>query len=120
MIAYGAGTMNFIRMLGGALGVNCIAITLDMRSAHYFDLLVTTQQSLSGATRAMVDRVAELFGQGGVPLAERTPRALAHLREVIAAGADALSFQDAYLVLAVAFGLATLCALTLARRATPR
>lgn len=120
MIAYGAGTMNFIRMLGGALGVNCIAITLDMRSAYYFDLLVATQQSLSGATRAMVDRVAELFGQGGVPLAERTPRALAHLREVIAAGADALSFQDAYLVLAVAFGLATLCALTLARRATPR
>ena len=120
MIAYGAGTMNFIRMLGGALGVNCIAITLDMRSAHYFDLLVATQQSLSGATRAMVDGVAELFRQGGVPLAERTPRALAYLREAIAAGADALSFQDAYLVLAVAFGLATLCALTLARRAPPR
>lgn len=116
MIAYGAGTMNFIRMLGGALGVNCIAITLDMRSAHYFDLLVTTQQSLSGATRAMVDGVAEMFGKGGVPLAERTPHALAYLREAIAAGADALSFQDAYLVLAVAFGLATLCALTLPRR----
>ena len=120
MIAYGAGTMNFIRMLGGALGVNCIAITLDMRSAHYFDLLVTTQQSLSGATRAMVDGVAEIFGKGGVPLAERTPHALAYLREAIAAGADALSFQDAYLVLALAFGLATLCALTLARRATTR
>ena len=119
MIAYGAGTMNFIRMLGGALGVNCIAITLDMRSAHYFDLLVTTQQSLSGATRALVDEVANLFGQGGVPPAERTSHAFAYLRDTIAAGADALSFQDAYLVLAVAFGLATLCALTLPmRRAT--
>ena len=116
MIAYGAGTMNFIRMLGGAMGVNCIAITLDTRSAHYFDLLATTQQSLSGATRAMVDGVAEMFGKGGVPMAERTPHALAYLQETIAAGADALSFQDAYLVLAVAFGLATLCALTLPRR----
>ena len=120
LIAYGAGTMNFVRMLGGALGVNCIAITLDMRSAHYFDLLVATQQSLSGTTRAMVEGVAELFGQSGIPPAERMPHALAFLREAISAGADALSFQDAYLVLAVAFGLATLCALTLPKRAVAR
>ena len=120
LIAYGAGTMNFIRMLGGAMGVNCIAITLDMRSAHYFDLLAATQQSLSGATRSLVEGVAERLAQGGVPLPERMPHALAHLQEAVAAGADALSFQDAYLVLAVAFCLATLCALTLPRRTAPR
>ena len=116
LIAYGAGTMNFIRMLGGAMGVNCIAITLDMRSAYYFDILAATQQELSGATRALVEGVAERFGHDGLPLAERLPFALAHLREAVAAGADALSFQDAYLVLAVAFVLAALCALTLPRR----
>ncbi len=120
LVAYGAGTMNFIRMLGGAMGVNCIAITLDMRSAHYFDLLAATQQSLRGATGALVEGVAERFGQGGLPLSERLPHALAYLQETIAAGADALSFQDAYLVLAVAFGLATLCALTLPRHTPVR
>ena len=117
MIAYGAGTMNFIRMLGGAMGVNCIAITLDLRSAHYFDRFVTTQQSLTGATRTLVDGIADRLGHGGVPPSERLPHALAYLQDVVAAGADALSFQDAYLALAVAFGLATLCALTLPKRA---
>ena len=116
MIAYGAGTMNFIRMLGGAMGVNCIAITLDMRSAHYFDLLVTTQQELSGATGALLDGVADLFARYGIPLTERLPHALVHLQEMVAASANALSFQDAYLALAVAFGLASLCALTLQKR----
>ena len=38
-----------------------------------------------------------------------------YLGDVIAARAEALSFQDGYLALAVAFGLATLCALSLAR-----
>ena len=120
LIAYGAGTMNFVRMLGGAMGVNCIAITLDMRSAHYFNLLVTTQQSMTGATRALVDGVADMFARDGVPLAERMPHALAYLQEAVAAGADALSFQDAYLALAVAFGLATLLALTLPKRTMVR
>ena len=117
LIAYGAGTMNFIRMLGGAMGVNCIAITLDMRSAHHFDLLATTRQTLSGGTSSLVDGVTGLLARDGVPLAERLPHALAYLREVVAARADTLSFQDAYLGLAVAFGLATLCTLTLPRRA---
>ena len=116
LLAYGAGTMNFIRILGGALGVNCIAITLDMRSAHYFDQLAATQQTLSGATSSLIDAVTGLLARDGVPLVQRLPYALAYLEEMIAARADALSFQDAYLALAAIFGLATLCALTLSRR----
>lgn len=115
LIAHGAGTMNFIRMLGGALGVNCIALTLDLRSAHYFDRLAATQQTLSGTTRSLVDGMAGLLAHEGVPLAQRLPYALAYLEEMIAARADALSFQDGYLALALLFGLATLCALTLPR-----
>ena len=41
--------------------------------------------------------------------------AMVYLGDVISARAEALSFQDGYLALAVAFGLATLCALSLAR-----
>ena len=121
MIAYGAGTMNFIRMLGGAMGVNCIAITLDIRSAHYFDMLVTTQQSLSGATPgagSTASRISSGEAAFRWPSALPMPSPTSATRS--AAGADALSFQDAYLVLAVAFGLATLCALTLPRQSVHR
>ncbi len=41
--------------------------------------------------------------------------AVIYLGDVIAARAEGLSFQDGYLARAVAFGLATLCALSLAR-----
>jgi EmrB/QacA subfamily drug resistance transporter len=116
LVAYGAGTMTFIRMLGGAIGVNALAIVLDMRSAYYFDQLAATQTALTGATRSLVAGVIGILGEGGVSSAERLPYAMVYLAEVIAARANALSFQDGYLVLAGAFAIAAICALTLAPR----
>ena len=115
LLAYGAGTMNFIRMLGGAMGVNCIAIILDIRAAYYFDLFAATQTAITGATQSLVEGVGNLLVQEGLSSAERIPYAMFYLGRVVAARADALSFQDGYLTLAIAFSVATIFALTLAR-----
>ena len=115
MLAYGAGTMNFIRMMGGAMGVNCVAMVLDSRAAYYADLLTATQTSLSGTTQGLLNGVVNLLAHQGVSSAERLPYALLYLGDVIAARAHAMSFRDGYLMLAVAFTLATLVALTLTR-----
>ena len=116
LVAYGAGTMTFIRMLGGALGVNFLAIVLDVRTAYYFDYFAATQTTMSGATRELVDGVTGILAQQGVSAAERVPYAMVYLADVVHARANALSFQDGYLVLAMAFTVATVCALTLTRR----
>ena len=114
LVAYGAGTMNFLRMLGGAFGVNFLAMILDDRADHYAELFTASQTAGAGTTQALVDGVVGLLAQQGVSSAERWPMAMVYLGDVIAARAEALSFQDGYMALAVAFCLATLCALTLA------
>ena len=114
-ISYGAGTMNFIRMLGGAIGVNAIAILLDTRATYYADHFASTQVSMDGTTQGFIDGVVNVLSHQGASSAERLPYAMIYLGDMITARAHALSFQDAYLALAVAFILATMTALTMAK-----
>ena len=115
LVAYGAGTMNFIRMLGGAIGVNLIAIVLEARATYYADHFTATQTSLNGSTGGVIESVLNVLSVGGVSSTERLPYAMTYLGQMITAKANVLAFQDAYLVLAVAFFVATLLALTMAK-----
>lgn len=120
LISYGAGTMNFIRMMGGAIGVNAIAIVLDTRASFYTDHFTSTQVSMDGPTQTVISSVVNVLAQQGASSAERAPYAMIYLGDMITARSHALSFQDAYLMLAVAFFLATCLALTMARVGRPR
>ena len=114
LLPFGAGTMTFIRMLGGAMGVGCLAIILEMRMLFRSDAITATQVAESGTTGGLLSSVVDLLARGGVSAAEQWPYAYIYLGEMIAAHADSMAFRDGYLVLAVAFAVATLCALTLA------
>ncbi len=114
LLPYGAGTMTFIRMLGGALGVGCLAIVLENRMMFHSDALTATQTELTSETGRMLADIVDLLAQGGLSTAEQWPYAYVYLGEVIAARADSMAFQDGYMVLAAGFIVATLCALTLA------
>ena len=70
---------------------------------------------MDGSTQRVISRVVNVLAQEGVSSAEQAPYAMIYLGDMIMARANALSFQDAYLVLAVAFFLATCLALTMAR-----
>ena len=115
LLPYGAGTMNFIRMLGGALGVGSLAIILDTRMMFHSDALTATQTSPTGATGDLLAAVGDLLARGGVSAAEQLPYAYVYLGRVIAARADGMAFQDGYLVLSAFFSVAAACALILAR-----
>jgi predicted MFS family arabinose efflux permease len=114
LIAYGAGTMNFIRMMGGAMGVNALAIILEQRAAHHADTLAATQTVEGGATSELLAGVVDMLARGGVPAADRLPMAMIYLGDIIEARANSLAYQDGYMALVIAFSVATLCALTLA------
>ena len=115
LLSYGAGTMTFIRMMGGALGVNCLAMVIDTRTAHYSDVMATSQTTLTGTTDGFVDGVVGVLAERGLSSAEQLPYAMLYLNDVIEAQATALAFQDGYLMLAIAFSIATLLALSLAK-----
>ena len=121
LLSFGAGTMTFIRMMGGAMGVNCLAMVLDNRTAYYSDVLARSQTALTGTTDGLVRGVVNVLAERGLSSAEQLPYAMIYLNDVVVAQATVLAFQDGYLVLAIAFSIATLLALSLATgRAEPR
>ena len=73
LLPYGAGTLTFVRMLGGALGVNFLAIVLETRSAVDADVFTATQTAETGATAGLLHGVVDLLARGGVSAAEGWP-----------------------------------------------
>ena len=115
LLPYGAGTMTFIRMLGGAAGVGCLAIFLETRMMFHADALTATQTSETGATGSLLSGVVDLLAQGGVSAPDQLPYAYNYLGQMIAARADSMAFQDGYMALSGGFAVAAACALILAR-----
>ena len=115
-LPYGAGALNFIRMFGGSLGVNVLAIVLEQRAARHFDILVATQTPGNSSTRELLRQVDQLLQQQGVGAIDRVALSYRYLAQVVGAKADAFGFQDGFMLLTIAFGLAALSALLLTRR----
>jgi len=120
MLPYGAGTLNFVRMTGAAIGTNVLAIVLDQRLVYHQDYLATTQIESNSSTQAMLSRVGEIMSTHGVSVAEQTPLAMNYLSRVIAAQANSLAFQDGYILLALCFAFAAVSALALAGKSASK
>lgn len=110
-----AGAYNFIRQLGGAFGVNITAALIEYRSAVHADWLTATQTSGNEFTVEMLDRVERLLKDGGLPENAQEWGALEYLGQTIYAQARTFGFQDTFLIVSVAFVIALIPALMLAR-----
>ncbi len=108
LLAQGSGTINFIRQLGGAFGVNLLAFTLDNRTAHHWQALRDTQTSGNPATAELLHKIRELLLRQGLPIradALYEPNSLQYLDQVVAAQANAAAYRDGFLVVALIFFL---------------
>jgi DHA2 family multidrug resistance protein len=115
LVAYGAGTLSFLRMTGAAVGTNVLAVTLEHRTVFHSDHLAATQTLTNPETAVLLDRVgAVLSDQQGIGPFEQSLLALHYLGQVITAQAQALAFQDGFMLLAIGFGVAGVSALALA------
>ena len=116
LLAFGAGTMNFIRMLGGALGIGLIAVFVELETAAHSVALTASQTAGRSTTRELLAEVAAIFGQAGLSAAEQMPMAVRFLGEMIAGQANTMAFQDAFMVIAYGSAATSLLALWLRRR----
>ena len=114
LLPFGAGTMNFVRMTGAAVGTAVIAITLEHRFVFHWHALSATQTAGNTSTREAVDQVAMLLSEHGVDGAQQVPAAMLYLGRMVAAQANSLAFTDGFLVMAICFGITALSALALA------
>jgi EmrB/QacA subfamily drug resistance transporter len=108
LIAQGSGAMNFIRQLGGAFGVNLLAVLLERRTTLHADALAATQTSDNPATMDLLARVAGMVKAAGLPDFQQLPAALQFLGQVVAIQANTLAFHDGFLVVTLIFLIALL------------
>lgn len=108
LIGQGSGAMNFIRQLGGAFGVNLLAVFLERRTMLHADALAATQTSDNPATMDLLARVAGMVRAAGLPDFQQLPAALQFLAQVVSIQANTLAFQDGFLVVTLIFLIALL------------
>ena len=120
LLPYGAGTMNFIRMLGAATGVNTVSVVLDRQTDSYREQLMHTQTADNPITRELLYRLNELLDQAGLSGLDRLATTMGYLRRLIEAQANALAHQDGFVLIGLIFLVGILPALLLGRgRITP-
>jgi len=107
LLAQGAGTINFVRQLGGALGVNMLAIALQTQTQQHAQALTATQNASNAATREILHSLEALLRQGGLPDILQEPAALQFLGRMIHAQSSMLGYRDSFLLT----GLISLAAL---------
>ncbi len=103
----GSGTINFIRLMGGAFGVNLLVVFMEQRRELHASALTVTQTPENSFSRELLARVMELLSQGGLPDTLLRPGSLHYLGRMVEAQANALGFKDGYMAIVVVF----ICAL---------
>ncbi len=106
MMGQGSGSINFMRQLGGAFGINLLAVLLERRVQFHADALAASQTPGHAPTLEFLERVARGLQAAGMPDPEQLPAALAVLAQAIVSEANTLAFHDGFLAAAVVFLLA--------------
>ncbi len=108
LMPQGSGVSNFSRQLGGAFGVNLLAVLFDQRTAFHSDILAATQTPDNPVLTGMLGQVAGLARGAGLPDWQQLPLALWYHGQAIYAEASTLAFRDGFLLTAGVFAAALL------------
>ena len=99
----GSGALNFMRQLGGSIGINSLVVLISQRTQFHSDALTATQTPANPVSREFLDAVEHLLDESGVPAAVHQPGALHYLGNVIEAQATTLGFQDGFSFISIVF-----------------
>jgi hypothetical protein len=121
LLAQGSGAVNFVRQLGGALGVNLISVLIDQRTAFHGEALAQAQTPATQAAGRATQQLGLMLAHWGNPFGLRLPggsppAAAAYLESMLEPQARLFAYQDGFLVVAVMFFVAVLPALMMPRR----
>jgi len=103
LVAQGSGAMNFTRQLGGAFGVNLLAVILERRATFHGEGLTDGQTDANSLTMQLLHEVGRLMREAGIPDVQQLPAALLYLEQIIGRQAESLAFRDGFLITAIVF-----------------
>lgn len=106
LISHGAGAVNFMRQLGGAVGVNLLSVYLERQTTFYAGEFNALQTGTAADTNAL-HRIAMALGRAGLAdnahVALRSREAYRFLSRMIEAQAGILGYRESFLFVGVVF-----------------
>jgi EmrB/QacA subfamily drug resistance transporter len=124
LLSQGAGSLNFVRQFGGALGVNLLSVAVERRTTFHGDALAQAITPGTSAATTAVQQLGLALLHWGNPFGTRLPgdlppAAMAYLETMLEPKARLLAYQDGFLLVAAMF-LAALVPAWLMRRQRDR
>lgn len=108
LVSHGAGAINFVRQLGGAVGVGLLSVYLERETTTYASEFNAMQTGGADAAQTL-GRIAAALARAGLPdnprLGARTVEAYRFLSRMIEAQASVMGFRESFLLIAVGFFL---------------
>lgn len=105
LLSQGSGAVNFLRQLGGAFGVNLLAILLEERREIYRDAFTIPLTDGSGAMNQLLLEFGRLMAQAGLPEMMQMYAGFGFLERMIQIQAGMMAFRDGFLACAILFFL---------------
>lgn len=102
LLSQGSGVINFLRQLGGAIGVNALSIFLAQRTAEFSQQLTNTQSSRP-ATMEMLHTLQDNMFHMQLEYLREFPMTFGFLSQTIYAQASTLAFREGFIVIAAVF-----------------
>ena len=108
-VSHGAGAINFVRQLGGAVGVGLLSVYLERETTTYASEFNAMQVGGADAAQTL-GRIAGALVRAGLPdnphLGARTVEAYRFLSRMIEAQASVMGFRESFLLVAAGFFVA--------------
>ena len=105
LLPQGAGAVNFLRQLGGAMGVNLISIVLQSRMAFYGDVFNADQSWGNDSSFELIRLIQERLMQAGLPEYQAFEMSFGYLFRAVSAQATTMGYRDGFLFVMVVFVL---------------
>lgn len=106
LVSHGAGAINFMRQLGGAIGVGLLSVILERQTTFYAGEFNAMQSGTHTGADAL-NLIAMMLHRAGVAdnaaVAHRTDEAYRFLSRMIEAQASVMGFRESFLFVAAVF-----------------
>ena len=106
-LKYASGLFNTMRNLGGAVGIAVCGAILNDRTNFHFLMIASRLTPQNEAAMRLVDTVGQRYGQIPGAIADGHTASLKQLWQLAYREASTMAYSDAFLVIMVAFIIAT-------------